>query len=67
MSTFLALSPTAVTEEEIIAHCRQHLASYKKPKCVRVVDELPRNSSGKILKYRLRESFVMGAKSEAAT
>jgi len=62
VAAYLELEPgTTVTEEEIIAHCRRHLASYKKPKYVRVVDELPRNSSGKTLKYRLRESFVPGA------
>jgi long-chain acyl-CoA synthetase len=62
VAAYLELEPgTTVTEEEIIAHCRRHLAGYKKPKYVRVVDELPRNSSGKTLKYRLRESFTPGA------
>jgi long-chain acyl-CoA synthetase len=59
VAAYLELEPgTTVTDEEIIALCRRHLAGYKKPKYVRVVDELPRNSSGKTLKYRLRESFV---------
>jgi long-chain acyl-CoA synthetase len=47
-----------VTPGEIIAYCRQHLASYKKPRHVIVVDELPRNSSGKVMKYRLRKAFA---------
>ncbi len=34
--------------------CRQHLANYKAPKHIFVVDELPRNPSGKILKTELR-------------
>jgi long-chain acyl-CoA synthetase len=60
VAAYLELEPGAtVTQEEIIALCRQHLASYKKPKHVRIVDELPRNSSGKTLKYRLRESFLV--------
>jgi long-chain acyl-CoA synthetase len=58
VAAYLELEPgAAVTDDEIIAHCRRHLAGYKKPRHVRVVGELPRNSSGKTLKYRLRESF----------
>jgi long-chain acyl-CoA synthetase len=59
VAAYLELEPGAhVTADEIIAHCRQHLASYKKPRHVRVVDALPRNSSGKTLKYKLRETFL---------
>jgi acyl-CoA synthetase (AMP-forming)/AMP-acid ligase II len=46
------------TESEIIEHCREHLASYKKPTSVVISDQpLPRNASGKILKTQLRERF----------
>ncbi|MGU3586790.1 long-chain-fatty-acid--CoA ligase [Rhodococcus sp. C26F] len=44
-------------EADVIAHCARHLASYKKPTAVMVVAELPRNATGKILKFRLREDF----------
>ncbi|MEH7112494.1 long-chain fatty acid--CoA ligase [Neobacillus niacini] len=44
-----------LTEEEVIQYCKKHLASYKKPKFVEFLDELPRNASGKILKRVLRE------------
>ena len=44
----------SVAAEELIEHCRPHIASYKKPKYVRFVDELPRNSSGKVMKRELR-------------
>jgi len=44
-----------LTEEEVIKHCKRGLASYKKPKYVTFVDEIPKNPSGKILKNRLRE------------
>ncbi|MGY2084033.1 long-chain-fatty-acid--CoA ligase [Blastococcus sp. SYSU DS0539] len=44
-------------EEELIAFCASRLASYKKPTRVVVLDELPRNASGKILKNPLRERF----------
>ncbi|GGW34660.1 acyl-CoA synthetase [Vreelandella hamiltonii] len=43
-----------VTEADIIAHCRNHLASFKVPKTV-VFSELPKTSTGKIQKFVLRE------------
>lgn len=42
----------------IIAQAKHHLASYKLPRRVIIVDELPRNPSGKILKTRLREMYA---------
>ena len=47
-----------MTAEEVIEHCKAHLASYKKPKYVEFISELPRNPSGKILKRVLREQAV---------
>jgi long-chain acyl-CoA synthetase len=38
----------------LIEHCRAQLAGYKKPKHVFVIDALPRNSTGKVLKNELR-------------
>jgi fatty-acyl-CoA synthase len=43
----------AATEEEIIAHCREHLARFKTPKRV-IFGELPKTSTGKIQKFLLR-------------
>lgn len=43
-------------EEEVIAYCKEHLASYKKPKWVEFVPALPRNPAGKVLKTLLRGS-----------
>ena len=43
---------------ELIAHCKDSLASYKKPKQVVFVDELPRNAAGKILKRELRDDVI---------
>ncbi len=40
--------------DEIIAHCRERLASYKKPSSVIFVKSLPRNASGKVVKPELR-------------
>ncbi|MBZ4018972.1 long-chain-fatty-acid--CoA ligase [Streptomyces purpurogeneiscleroticus] len=44
-------------EKELIDHCRSRLASYKKPTSVVFVDAMPRNASGKIQKFRLRERY----------
>jgi acyl-CoA synthetase (AMP-forming)/AMP-acid ligase II len=44
-------------EAELIAHCRRHLAGFKKPSAVVVVDALPRNAAGKVLKRRLRDAY----------
>ncbi|MFG1851875.1 class I adenylate-forming enzyme family protein [Actinomadura geliboluensis] len=41
-------------EEELLAHCRARLASYKVPREFVVLDEMPVNASGKILKRELR-------------
>ncbi len=43
------------TPGDIEAFCREHLAGYKRPRDVVLVDALPRNASGKVLKTRLRE------------
>jgi acyl-CoA synthetase (AMP-forming)/AMP-acid ligase II len=57
----VALRPgQVVTEEELIAFCREHLASYKKPRSVEFVAELPKNAYGKILKRELRERYWQG-------
>jgi fatty-acyl-CoA synthase len=45
------------TEDDVEAWCRERLASYKKPSAIRIVDALPRNVSGKVLKTDLRVLF----------
>jgi fatty-acyl-CoA synthase len=52
----------SVTEEEIIEHCKEHLASYKKPRSVDFVDSLPRNAAGKVLKTVLRQEYGKSVK-----
>lgn len=62
---FLEIKPgTEVTEQDIIAHCKQHLAGYKVPRAV-VFGELPKTSTGKIQKFELRKQ-VGSAKAIAA-
>ena len=50
-----------VTEAQIIAFCRDHLAHYKCPTSVDFVDKLPRDPSGKIRKRELREPYWQAA------
>lgn len=47
-----------LSEAELISLCKQHIASYKAPKSVRVVPELPKNFQGKILKRVLRQQYA---------
>lgn len=49
-----------VSEPDLIAFAREHLAAYKCPKSVDIVDELPRNPTGKILKKDLRKPYWEG-------
>jgi len=48
------------TGEEIIDFCKQHLASYKKPKSVDFIEAIPKNPYGKVLKRELREKYWAG-------
>jgi acyl-CoA synthetase (AMP-forming)/AMP-acid ligase II len=52
------------TEEEIIQHCKQHMARYKAPKSIDFVSELPKTGSGKIFKKGLREKYGAQLSSE---
>jgi len=44
-----------LTEADIIAHCKEELTGYKRPKIIQFVDELPKTNVGKILRRQLRE------------
>jgi len=51
---------SAVEAEELIAFCRERIASYKKPRHVVFIDVLPKNASGKVLKRELRDRIAAG-------
>lgn len=58
VKAFCELKPGhAATDQDLLAHCSQALASYKRPKSIDIVSELPRNAMGKLLKRELREPF----------
>ena len=48
------------TEEEVIAYCKENIASYKKPRFVQFRKELPKNQTGKILKRVIRDEYWKG-------
>ncbi|MGQ0632394.1 MAG: fatty acyl-CoA synthetase [Sporichthyaceae bacterium] len=60
ITAVLVLKPGAgpVTEAELIAYVKERLAKYKVPKAVHLVDDLPRNASGKLLKRVLRDQIT---------
>ena len=51
-----------VEAEELIAFCREHLAHFKCPSSVDFVEALPRTATGKLQKFKLRESYWEGAR-----
>jgi acyl-CoA synthetase (AMP-forming)/AMP-acid ligase II len=44
-----------VDPDEIMAWSREHMANFKVPRRVELVDALPLNASGKVLKFELRD------------
>lgn len=49
---------TGLTAADVASYAREHLASYKVPRSVAFVEELPKTGSGKVLKRQLREQFA---------
>ncbi len=55
---FIVRKDVAITEKDIITHCREHLVAYKIPRSVEFRDELPKSNVGKILRRELRDEVV---------
>ncbi len=47
-------SGASLSEDEVIAFCKERLAAYKYPRRVEILDALPKGPTGKILKRELR-------------
>ncbi|MBE5782465.1 MAG: AMP-dependent synthetase [Clostridiales bacterium] len=56
----------SMTEEELKAFVRDHMARHKTPRYVDFVDQFPTNAAGKILKYKMRENAVEKLKLQKA-
>ncbi len=47
-------SDAEINEKEIINWCREQMANYKAPRSIQVIDALPMNASGKVMKFKLQ-------------
>jgi fatty-acyl-CoA synthase len=55
LKAFIVLKPQRVVEPESLrAYVKEHLATYKVPRAVEVIEELPRTATGKVLRRELR-------------
>ncbi len=60
---YVSLRPGAkTTEQDLVEFCREHLAAYKYPRQVHIVDSLPKGPTGKILKRVLRDQSAPNSK-----
>ncbi|MEX2750745.1 MAG: AMP-binding protein [Candidatus Freyarchaeota archaeon] len=67
VTAFVVPKPNqTLTEEEIIQYCKENLAGYKVPKKVIILNTLPKNPSGKILKKVLRKEYQTAYEGEKA-
>lgn len=54
VKVIIVKSDQSLTEEQVIAHCKDQMTGYKRPKYVKFVEELPKTNVGKILRRELR-------------
>jgi len=58
---FIIARPDAkLSEEAVIAWCREHMANFKVPRYVELVEALPLNATGKVQKTELRKRGLRG-------
>ena len=55
---FIVKNNDAITEDAVLAHCRDGLTNYKVPKRIKFVDDIPKSPVGKVLRRELREKVV---------
>jgi long-chain acyl-CoA synthetase len=56
VKAYISLKPGATaTEEELIAFCKEQMAAYKYPRSIEFLDDLPKTTTGKILRRELRD------------
>jgi long-chain acyl-CoA synthetase len=56
VKAFVSLKDPSVTVEDLLAFCKERLAKYKLPAEIDIVEELPKNSTGKILRRALKDN-----------
>jgi len=55
---FVVKSDNSLTEEAVRSYCSEHLAKYKVPAVIEFLEDLPKNTTGKILRRTLKENVV---------
>ncbi|MFB6465245.1 fatty acid--CoA ligase family protein [Cytobacillus sp. Hz8] len=58
VSCFVVSKSPELTEEELLVYCKDHLAKYKIPKTIEFLEELPKNTTGKILRRALKDKVL---------
>jgi acyl-CoA synthetase (AMP-forming)/AMP-acid ligase II len=61
MAFLLPAPGSAIEEPALLAWCREHMANYKVPRRVQVLQAMPLNAAGKVTKNALRELAAVGA------
>ena len=57
-ATVVLVDGATLTTEEIYKHCKQHIAGYKCPRSMSIVDQLPLTGAGKVRKLDLRNQLL---------
>ncbi len=60
VAVVVARSGRTVDADALTAHCRERMASFKRPRRVVVVDGLPKTATGKIRRFALRDALAAG-------
>ena len=58
VKVFVVKKDASLTEQELLAYCKEHMTAYKVPKFIEFTDELPKSNVGKILRRKLRDKEV---------
>ncbi len=59
VKSFVVIKPDeTVTVEELVSYCAEHLAKYKLPSSIEFLEELPKNTTGKILRRVLKDKVL---------
>ncbi|WP_042356532.1 fatty acid--CoA ligase family protein [Bacillus rubiinfantis] len=58
VSAYVVSKNPELTAEQLVEYCREHLAKYKVPSTIEFLDELPKNTTGKILRRALKKQIT---------
>jgi long-chain acyl-CoA synthetase len=54
LKAYVVSKNPGLTAEQLLDYCREHLAKYKLPSSIEFIEELPKNTTGKILRRALK-------------